>query len=151
MRFGNLHNIFEPLGAVKKIPFWTISQFQFSLQLLPTCWGENHWTMADSLEQKYDTATWTCGLLKQPLIIGKVRKWSSEQVRWYENWLQLSGCEKPCKQGNPCKSIPGPFSEGTRSLFRYSLSPNFWPGRNLSVDCVFCLLILSLARIEALH
>ena len=32
-------------------------------------------------------------------IDGKVRK-SSVQVGWYEIWLQLSGCEKPCKQGN---------------------------------------------------
>ena len=72
---------------------------------LPTFWGENHWWCVPYMclpcpglpWAKYDTATWHADFLD-----GKVRKWSSEQVGWYEIWLQLSGCEKPCKQSNSC-------------------------------------------------
>ena len=49
-------------------------------------------------------------------------------------------------------NIPGPSSEGTRSLVQYSLLPNFWPGRYPPMDCIFCLILFILvAQIGVPH
>ena len=48
--------------------------------------------------------------------------------------------------------IPGPSSEGTRSLVQYSLLPNFWLGRYPPVDCIFCLILfIIVVQIGVLH
>ena len=48
--------------------------------------------------------------------------------------------------------FPGPSSEGTRSLVRYSPSPNFWLGCYPPMDCIFCLILfIIVAQIEVLQ